>query len=203
MTSKVTRKKIFPTYKAHLHWKHNTTTTNLKNPQTPNPFKYSMRFTTIYTPGTIKNISILEAPLKTFEKSRPQSAHKILVKQSYMMLTWMTYVHNNSFDLRKISSCPSLFVQPIKRRRFTITKAPMAHKTFSQEQYLFQSYRLTVAFTSAQKLNDIIPPTINQSIALMLLSRRIAQGAHETNLLTLSRIRVTSSAGDPAYMQLM
>ena len=162
-----------------------------------------MRFTTIYTPGTIKNISILEAPLKTFEKGRSSSAHKILVKQSYMMLTWMTYVHNNSFDLRKISSRPSLFVQPIKRRRFTIIKAPMAHKTFSQEQYLFQSYRLTVTFKSAQKLDNMKPPTINQSIALMLLSRQIAQGAHETNLLTLSRVRTIATAGESQYFQLV
>lgn len=51
------------------------------------PFRYSIRFTTVYTPGTIKNISMLEAPLKTFEKKRPKAAHKLLVKQSYMMLT--------------------------------------------------------------------------------------------------------------------
>jgi hypothetical protein len=162
-----------------------------------------MRFTTVYTPGTIKNISILEAPLKSFEKSKPNSAHKILVKQSYMMLTWMTYVHNNSYDLRKISSRPSLFVQPIKRRRFTIIKAPMAHKTFSQEQYLFQSYRLTVAFASAQNVEGVPHPTVNQSIALLLKSRQIAQGAHETNLLTLSRLRVCVTASDSDYFSLI
>lgn len=114
----------------------------------------------------------------------------------------MTYVHNNSFDLRKISSRPSLFVQPIKRRRFTIIKAPMAHKTFSQEQYLFQTYRLTVAFKSAQKVLGLKPPTINQSIALLLKSRQVAQGAHETNLLTVSRIRASASASDSNYFSL-
>jgi len=62
---------------------------------------------------------------------------KLAVKQSYMLLTWIAYTaqqHIKSFTL------------PKKRKRMTITKSPMAHKTFSQEQFEFIFYKIVVPY---------------------------------------------------------
>jgi len=39
----------------------------------------------------------------------------------------------------------SFFVQPKKKKIITLTKAPMAHKTFSQEQYVFSYYLISIS----------------------------------------------------------
>jgi hypothetical protein len=41
---------------------------------------------------------------------------------------------------------PTFFIKPLMRTRFTMLKAPMAHKTFSQEQFLYSFYNLKVFF---------------------------------------------------------
>ena len=64
---------------------------------------------------------------------------KILVKQSYVLLVWFFYLTSISVGKDK-STVPGFFVYPKKVTKFTIIKAPMAHKTFSQEQFSFSSY---------------------------------------------------------------
>ena len=138
-------------------------------------------------------------PLKVKEKSKPGTANKILVKQSYMMLTWMAYINNNTFDLRKIKTRPSFFILPKSRTRFTLIKAPMAHKTFSQEQYLFHSYSMTVRFQSSEAITSKTIPNINQSLAAVLDARRLSYAANETNLISLTRVRMCLSAKEDKY----
>jgi hypothetical protein len=66
--------------------------------------------------------------------SKHSCAKKVLVKQSYMFLVWV----------KKISSTANLGVMLLpksKKSHFTKLKAPMAHKTFSKEQFIFRHFR--------------------------------------------------------------
>lgn len=49
-----------------------------------------------------------------------------------MLLTWAYYL---TASKNKTFKKPSISIKPIKQSKFTSLKAPMAHKTFSQEQY--------------------------------------------------------------------
>mgnify|MGYP001209442412 CR=1 FL=1 len=70
-----------------------------------------------------------------------ESHCKILVKQSYVLLVWFFYLTS---VCRGQVSIPGFFVYPKKVTKFTILKAPMAHKTFSQEQVAFSSYSFSL-----------------------------------------------------------
>ena len=122
-----------------------------------------MNFSTLYLPGTIKDIRLY------FRASSSPNSYldmnykkKIVVKQSYILLVWMSYLVNsfkdyntdnnlqNNSDLyynsKESSEIPSFFIYPRSNYKTTIQKAPMAHKTFSQEQYMIRFYKLSIAF---------------------------------------------------------
>jgi len=63
-----------------------------------------------------------------------ESHCKILVKQSYVLLVWFFYLTS---VCRGQAYIPGFFVYSNRVTGFTILKAPMAHKTFSQEQIAF------------------------------------------------------------------
>lgn len=109
---------------------------------------------------------------------------KKLIKQSYILLTWFYYLSFSTpikNNLTKQSSI-QIFILPLKKTKFTLTKAPMAHKTFSKEQYLFQCYRFIFTFI-------IVPHELNFTkldyvIYLLLITKKTFP-QFETNLLFL------------------
>lgn len=128
-----------------------------------------MKFSTIYLPSSVKNfrLSLNSTQTKTNDVNKSISTgtkptknnrfDKILVKQSYLILIWLRYIsssqdsfiyNNNEFGNLENSKVPSFFVYPPRNYRFTLIKSPMAHKTFSQEQFFFKNYRLSISFTS-------------------------------------------------------
>jgi len=64
---------------------------------------------------------------------------KIFLKQSYVLFTWLLYSNNLK---------GSFFVKPVKQHRLTLLKTPMAHKTFSQEQFKWLKYNTLVSYKS-------------------------------------------------------
>lgn len=117
---------------------------------------YSFKFYSFYLPSSIKGISL-------YSRSRDWTSgtRKILIKQSYIMLVWFKYIttlydikiHNNfseentNFD-SSTKLLPSFFIYPPRLYKFTSLKSPMAHKTFSQEQFLCKNYKLSISFKS-------------------------------------------------------
>jgi len=114
---------------------------------------------------------------------------KVLVKQSYMFLIW----------LRKVSTASGLGIIVLpqsKKSHATKLKAPMAHKTFSQEQFVFRHFKFT--FTShtlnagptafrkrGQRLSAV-------SCLLLLLRVRGIPLKHETALFFNSKVLVSA-----------
>ena len=76
----------------------------------------------------------------------------------------------------------------------------MAHKTFSQEQFLMKHYVLVVSFSTLLS-SDITIKTVNDSIFIALLLRN-AIPFFNTNLLFLKRINFSFLATDQNFMKL-
>ena len=125
------------------------------------------------------------------------------------MLTWMSYIREikekkktndsqeNALDKDKQ---PSFFIFPQRRTRQTFLKAPMAHKTFSQEQFQSKSYTLGISFENTFK-NESVVCGVNNSLFLALLLRR-ENLPFESNLFFLKKLRMSTTCSDTDYMSL-
>ena len=139
--------------------------------------KYSLKFASLITPGTVYKFNnfLLKNNHKYdgsgFEKSFfiTGSSNKLLVKQSYMFLTWIFYLKNKDLNI-KIKT-PSFFIHPKKQTKMTLIKAPMAHKTFSQEQYLFRFYYISLSFTLTNETDNL--SSINGSLVFYFKQKKL------------------------------
>ena len=139
--------------------------------------------------------------------SHKPSNNSIYVKQSYVMLTWMAYIREVQVNQkRKVDEDgseelqPSFFVHPCKRSKLTFLKAPMAHKTFSQEQFLTKTYTLSISFNNDFRADSTIQG-VNNSLFLAL-SLRQENLPFESNLIFLKKLRMSITCTDPRYMTL-
>lgn len=168
--------------------------------------QHTLKFVTLYYPGSIKNLRLLlrsqagkNGLLDNSDKK------KILVKQSYVILIWINYLSTKSLEVD--NSLPGFFIHPTKNYKTTITKAPMAHKTFSQEQYMVRYYSLSISFYTPaldlsdtyQSLSKLAPlPTINYSLYFLLFVIKSIP-CISTNLLLLKRYTILIYSTDKTY----
>lgn len=158
--------------------------------------RYSFKFASIISPGSIQNMS-----LKSFSHK-----NKIYVKQSYVFLTWMSYVRESEARSTKKESSesddnqPSFFIFPINRSRLTFLKAPMAHKTFSQEQFVSQFYTMSISFNNRLREGSTTPGVANSTF--LALKMRSELTPFETNLIFLKKSRCSISVSDQKYMSI-
>lgn len=121
---------------------------------------------------------------------------------SYIRETQELLVSKSSQDLEEYdldkSPVPCFFIYPKKRNRFTLLKAPMAHKTFSQEQFVSQFYQLSISFNNDFRKRATLP-TANGLLFLALYIRS-NQLPVETNLFFLKKLRVSLSGKDEIFM---
>ena len=168
----------------------------LKTVQAPNTLKYNLKFTSIVAPGVVSNLRLIQFN----EHNKSNSHNKLVVKQSYLLLTWLAYLKDKNIKSSK-TNAPSFFVQPVRQFKFTQLKAPMAHKTFSQEQFLFKHYDLVISFKTLIS-PDYNLDSINNSI-FVALSLRKSIPFFNTNLLFLKRIKFSFLSKDADFMKLL
>ena len=157
--------------------------------------KYSLTFKSIIPLGTIKNIRLILQFKPQTNKSK-----KLLVKQSYMLFTWMFYIENNLSSC-KTNTTPRFFIRPTTRSTFTQIKAPMAHKTFSQEQFVIKSYSLQISFTSKYNLSSNSIDSLNKSMLVATSLRKFVPFL-ETNLFFLKKMTFNIYSSDQKYLLL-
>ena len=166
-----------------------------------NKIHYTFKFASIISPGSLKNLSLL-----TFNNNTKTTKSKnIFIKQSYVLLTWLNYIRETKTNLKQKTttdtmqeeSIPSFFVYPIRQSRLTYLKAPMAHKTFSQEQFLTKSYTMSISFNNNFLANPI--NSVNSSIYTILFIRKNLP-LFESNLIFLKKLKVTVPVSDKNYM---
>jgi hypothetical protein len=146
-------------------------------------------------------------------KTSSTARNNLYVKQSYVLLTWMTYIRetqigvtkktvneSSDFEEDNTSTTPSFFIHPPKKARLTFLKAPMAHKTFSQEQFVNKSYNLTISFNNVFRENSKIN-SVNNSLYVALYLRNTYLPT-ETNLLFLKKLRMSITCSDGNFMQI-
>ena len=117
---------------------------------------------------------------------------KLYIKQFYLLLTWLNYLTfwKIYYKITNITSklkfaFPTFAILPIKSKFYSFQKAPMAHKTWSFEQYQFLFYQLKIQlFFSNFFLNYKL--TINESLLLLLLIKKYFP-LFESNLLFLKQ----------------
>jgi hypothetical protein len=167
--------------------------------------RYSYKFASIISPGSLKDMTLVSRAQLT-----STSSDSIYVKQSYILLTWMTYIretHSRGNQKKKDTSVdseednistPSFFVYPTKTTKLTYLKAPMAHKTFSQEQFVAKSYSLSISFNNTFREQSTIN-SVNNSLYVALYLRNTYLPT-ETNLLFLKKLRMSLTCKDSKYM---
>jgi len=172
---------------------------------------YSLKFASIISPGSLFNFQITNSFSNT---KKTQNYKKLYVKQSYMILTWILYLktslNQNQKKFKKTNLLPSFFVLPKTQKKLTIIKSPMAHKTFSQEQYLFKFYTLVVSYslfmdkdtavntpnTSKKKISSL-----NSSLLFILKHRNLSPLNLGTNLLFTKKLISYSTWRDPSFLK--
>ncbi len=144
-----------------------------------NNLNMSFTFISIISPFLINNLRL--------DLNLEYSKKKILIKQSYILLTWFYYI---SFLQQKVNNKNRLnfFIFPLKNKKFTLTKAPIAHKNWSKEQYKYSYYRFNIKFNSVLKEENYVN-NINVALLFFILSKKEFP-FFETNLLFLKKVKI-------------
>lgn len=103
---------------------------------------YNFKFVSLISPKFVKSISLTS--LSRGDQSSNTSS-KLFLKQSYLLLTWLYYLTFVQVDGQENKNLRFAFL-PTRKKHYTLTKAPMAHKTNSKEQFMFRFYQLRITF---------------------------------------------------------
>lgn len=106
-----------------------------------------LSFESNFNPSNLSNIRLLSSA-SSISKNGQFRLKRILLKQSYLMITWLQGLnHKNKVAIS--------FMPAKKSLPLTKTKAPMAHKTHSQEQFTFKVYRYSSSRIPVQLKNTV------------------------------------------------
>lgn len=94
---------------------------------------------------------------------------------------------------------PQIAILPCKQRVYTLTKAPMAHKTNSKEQFLFKFYNFKFSI-SLYLPPRLVPNSITQGAHSLTITRKLFP-VFETNLLFLKYYQVSYPVRDRSYFK--
>lgn len=183
---------------------------------------HTLKFNTFFTPGSIKalrlyNLAIFSRYNSSFSFSSNHFHNKILIKQSYIILAWIDYVSNkkvlHNLDNKKSSEViksgkhrknsllsskklqtPSFFVHPKKNYKITTIKSPMAHKTFSQEQFIVRYYSMSLSFFTINKFTKFTKDAEINNITFYILHLLGIIPSISTNMLFLTKYTIFSKA---------
>ena len=150
---------------------------------------FNFYFVSLISPFLLTNLR--------FTYNKQISKKKILVKQSYILLSWFFYLN---FIQQKKNTKNNLkfLILPTFNRTFTLTKAPIAHKNWSKEQYKFQLYKFKISFNVELKDNNILD-SLNKSILFSLLTKKYFP-QFETNLIFLKNISINYKFYDNKFL---
>jgi hypothetical protein len=153
-----------------------------------NSLRIKFTFVSLISPFLINNLRF-NFNLLTKEK-------KIMLKQSYILLTWFYYISFINQKKNKKNKV-KFFVFPVFNEKFTTTKAPMAHKNWSKEQYKFSFYKFVINFNCHLKEENKVN-SLNEFLLFILLTKKNFP-FFETNLFFLKNINFFFKFKDQIY----
>lgn len=124
-------------------------------------------------------------------------ASKMLLKQSYLILTWFYYMTSAEVTQR---APLKFFILPTHRPVFTLTRAPMAHRNWSKEQYRFQLFKFVITVTSVLDSRDAVR-SVNIG-ALFILLNKTKFPSFETNLIFVRTAAILFFMCDTTFFNL-
>ena len=110
------------------------------------------------------------------------------------------YIQGTYSELNDNQKTPSFFIHKRHQSKTTKLKTPMAHKTYSQEQFTLRSYDLSISFKSKYMTPRGVS-SLNSSI-FVALNLRQNSPFFNTNLLFLKYIKFAYPVQDQMYMTL-
>ena len=158
---------------------------------------YRFTFVSLISPFLLKDLRLLTVTSSptTFKKSTA------LMKQSYLLFTWFYYLKESKVQngLKTSASIKFAFL-PVRRTMYTLTKAPMAHKTNSKEQFVFRFFKFSTSIkTRYTYMNN--PKTLNNGLLALLLAQR-SFPIFETNVLLIKRYSILLSVSDHIFFNM-
>lgn len=148
---------------------------------------YSFKFTSYFPLHKISALS----PNYIKNNVEIENKHKKYIKQSYLLFTWFYYI--NLFDKKK--KLINFFTLPITKYHFTLTKAPIAHKTWSKEQYGYKTYNFVISFKNITFEHAF---SLNEFLFIIHSFTKTYQH-NETNLFFLKSLRFYFKITDNNY----
>ena len=155
---------------------------------------YRFKFTSLIAPYLLTDLRLSHI---TSTPSTPKKS-TILLKQSYLLFTWFYYLKESkvgspgsSKNLIKFSFLPT------RRSVYTLTKAPMAHKTNSKEQFVFRVFKFTTSIKTNFRLGKG-SSSIDQTLIALFLTKSMFP-IFETNLLLLKNYTFILKMKDSSY----
>jgi len=127
--------------------------------------KYSFSYVSLITPHKILNIRLFTN--HSLFQSKKQK--KLFVKQSYLLMTWLWYIQSKFLTKHKK---PSFAFKPTKYHKTTLIKSPMAHKTFSQEQFQFKFFYIIISLPINLSVKNFNIYSANQLLFLIYSLRQ-------------------------------
>ena len=159
---------------------------------------YELMFAALIPPFGQPNMKI------NLSKHQETKARKVLIKKSYLMLTWFYYMQvtqakkpTNSTQFKV-----SIAILPSKRKLYTLTKAPMAHKTNSKEQFQFKFYfyKISVKTYFSERNSTLLSDRHSNALFGVRVKRSFP--FFETNVMFLKYAKVRFPASDLTFFNL-
>lgn len=157
--------------------------------------RYEFRFVSLippHIPSFINSNNILKNRLGISNTRRP------FLKKSYLLLSWFHYLLSDRSNVTqsrlKNPEVLKIAILPAKQNTYTLTKAPMAHKTNSKEQYLFRFYNFKFSINLKPYFHSAISSRVGGAYILNLTNTIFP--VFETNLLFLKYYKVNHPLRD-------
>lgn len=159
----------------------------------PLRLRYELRFASLVSPWG----GDLDEQFWNITEKTPRT-RRVAFKKSYLIASWFKYLSCQK-AARSKSSSPSIAILPSKSRCFTLTKAPMAHKTNSKEQFMFNFYNFKFSTTLSLPVESA-PGSIGQGAHVLNLTKQLFP-VFETNLLFLKYYSVSYPIKDVQFFR--
>jgi hypothetical protein len=155
-------------------------------------------FISIFNPSSIKNLTLYHRNLNSANSTSSIRGsfrnYKVLVKQSYLMAAWFSYYTNSTLKSKRIKGFATL---PCRQSKHTAAKAPMAHKTYSQEQFIIKYYFL-VFKTNTNEISKSSFSSIDKSLLIANIFSNISSFSG-TNMLILYKVKLWYDSTDCSF----
>jgi len=161
----------------------------LTEKRNPASIEYNFNFVSWVAPHLLYNRN-----RSTLQKQRVRAG--VRMKKAYTMLTWLYYL-TFTVDRQTENKVVKFSFLPRRRTKYTLTKAPMAHKTFSKEQFKFQLHKCKVSIRT--ELADHYRLSSVPALQAAFMITRTTFPNLETNTLFLKSARIILPGSDADF----